>query len=94
VYGCDEVAIVHSEDAEEEERTYGLWCTAHQDRSETMRMGLLLEPEYRRIEYSRGHIMCEGRQAWLRFHLQPRSEVEMVSRRVIELVEEWWREIA
>jgi hypothetical protein len=63
VYGCGEVAIVHSEDAEEEERTYGLWCAEHQDRSETMRMGMLVSPEYPRVEYSRGHTMCEGREA-------------------------------
>src|SRR5579884_1733456 len=42
VYGCGEVALVHSEDAEEEERTYGLWCAVHQERSETMRLGMLL----------------------------------------------------
>ena len=94
VYGCSEVAIVHSEDTEEEERTYGLWCANHQDRSETMRLGMLLEPEYPRVEYAPGHTMCEGRAGWLRFHMHPRSEVEMVKREVIALVEEWWRETA
>jgi hypothetical protein len=73
VYGCGEVAIVHSEDAEDEERTYGLWCVAHQDRSETMRMGMLLEPGYPAVEYARGHTLCEGREAWLRFHMHPQS---------------------
>jgi hypothetical protein len=85
---------VHSEDAEEEERTSGLWCAVHQDRSETVRMGMLLEPEYPGVEYARGHTMCEGREAWLRFHMQPRSEVEMVKRQLIALIEEQWREIA
>jgi hypothetical protein len=94
VYGCGEVAIVHSEDAEEEERTYGLWCAAHQDRSETMRLGMLLSPEYLAVEYARGHTMCEGREAWLRFHMQPRSSVGMVKRQVIALIEEQWREMA
>jgi hypothetical protein len=94
VYGCSEVAIVHSEDAEDEERTYGLWCAAHQDRSETMRLGMLLSPEYPRVEYAPGHTMCEGRLAWLRFHMEPRSSVGMVKRRVIALIEEQWREIA
>jgi hypothetical protein len=94
VYGCSEVAIVHSEDAEEEERTYGLWCAAHQDRSETMRLGMLLEPEYPAVEYARGHTMCEGRQAWLRFHMYPQSSVGMVKRQVIALIEEQWRETA
>jgi hypothetical protein len=94
VYGCSESAIVHSDDADEEERTYGLWCAAHQDRSETMRLGMLLEPEYPRVEYSPGHTMCEGREAWLRFHMQPRSSVGMVKRQVIALIEEQWRETA
>ena len=94
VYGCGEVAIVHSEDAEEEERTYGLWCADHQDRSETMRIGMLLSPEYPRVEYAPGHSMCEGREAWLRFQMQPRSEVEMVKRQVIALIEEQWPESA
>src|SRR5436853_7929520 len=85
VYGCSEVAIVHSEDAEEEERTYGLWCAAHQERSETMRLGMLLEPEYPVVEYARGQTMCEGRQAWSRFHLHPQSSVNMVKRQVIVL---------
>jgi hypothetical protein len=89
VYGCGEVAIVHSEYPEDEERTYGLWCVAHQDRSETMRLGMLLEPEY-----PRGHTMCEGREAWLRFHMYPQSSVGMVKRQVIALVEEQWRETA
>jgi hypothetical protein len=94
VYGCGEVAIVHSEDAEDEERTYGVWCPAHQDRSETMRLGMLLEPEYPQVEYAPGHTMCEGREAWLRLHMQPRSSVGMVKRQVIALIEEQWREIA
>jgi hypothetical protein len=94
VHGCNELAIVHSEDPEEEERTYGLWCAAHQDRSETMRLGMLLEPAYPRVEYSRGHTMCEGREAWLPFHMQPQSEVEMVKRQVIALIEEQSREVA
>jgi phage/plasmid-associated DNA primase len=94
VYGCGEVAIVHSENAEEEERTYGLWCAGHQDRSETMRLGMLLSPEYPRVEYALGHMLCEGRQAWLRFHLHAQSSAEMVRRRVRELVEEWWRKAA
>jgi hypothetical protein len=93
VYGCGGVAIVHSEDAEEEEHTYGLWCGAHQDRSETMRMGMLLEPEYPPVEYARGHTMCEGREAWLRFHMHPQSSVGMVRRRVIELVEEQFDDV-
>jgi hypothetical protein len=38
--------------------------------------------------------MCEGREAWLRFHLQPQSSVGMVKRRVIALIEEQWRAIA
>jgi hypothetical protein len=79
---------VHSEDAEEEERAFGLWCTAHQDRSETMRLGMLLSPEYPGVEYARGHTMCEGREAWLRFHMYPQSSVGMVKRRVIALIEE------
>ncbi len=94
VYGCSEVAIVLSRDAEEEERTYGLWCAEHQDRSETMRMGMLLSPEYPRMEYAPGHTMCEGRLAWLRFHMYPQSSVNMVKRQVIALIEEQWREIA
>jgi hypothetical protein len=94
VYGCGEVAIVHSEDAEEEEHTYGLWCAAHQDRSETMRLGMLLSSEYPRVEYSRGHTMCEGREAWLRFHMYPQSSVGMVKRQVIALIEEQWRKSA
>src|SRR5205823_9014077 len=75
VCGCGEVAIVHSEDAEEEERTYGLWCAEHQDRSETMRLGMRLEPAYPAVEYAPGHRLCEGREAWLRFHLQSGSSV-------------------
>jgi hypothetical protein len=94
VYSCSAPAIVHSEDTEEEERTYGLWCAGHQDRSETMRLGMLLEPEYPAVEYARGHTMCEGREAWLRFHMQPRSSVNMVKREVIVLIEEQWRETA
>jgi hypothetical protein len=92
VYGCNEPGIVHSEEAEEEERTYGLWCPAHQDRSETMRLGMPLEPVYPRVEYAPGHTMCEGRLAWLRFHMYP--QVGMVRQRVIALIEEQWREIA
>jgi hypothetical protein len=84
---------MHSEDAEEEERTYGLWCAAHQDRSETMRLGMLLEPEYPAVEYAPGHTMCEEREAWLRFHMYPQSQVEMVKRQVIALIEEQWRAI-
>lgn len=94
VYNCRQSAIVHSEDAEEEERTYGLWCAAHQDRLETMRLGMLLEPEYSAVEYARGQTMCEGREAWLRFHMQPQSSVGMVKRQMIQLIEEQWREIA
>ena len=94
VYGCSGPAIVHSEDPEEEECTYGLWCAAHQDRSETMRLGMLQAPEYPRVEYSPGHTMREGREAWLRFHLHPQSSVEMVKRQVTLLIEEQWREIA
>src|SRR5438270_4208518 len=73
VYGCHEPAIVHSEDAEEEERTYGLWCADHQNRSETMRLGMLLSPCYPAVEYARGHTLCEGREAWLRFSLHAQS---------------------
>jgi hypothetical protein len=87
VYGCGEVAIVHSEDAEEEERTYGLWCTAHQDRSEAMRLGMLLDPAYPRVEYVLGHTLCEGREAWLRFHLHAQSRVGIVRRHVHQLLE-------
>lgn len=94
VYGCSEVAIVHREDAEEEERIYGLWCAAHQDRSEMMRLGMLLEPEYPRVEYAAGHTLCEGREAWLRFSLHAQSSVGMVKRQVIWLIEERWREVA
>jgi hypothetical protein len=94
MYGCGKVAIVHSKDAEEEERTYGLWCTEHQDRSETMRLGMLLEPEYPWVEYAPGHTLCEGREAWLRFHMYPQSSVGMVKRQVIALVEEQWRQTA
>ena len=79
---------MHSEDAEEEERTYGLWWAGHQDRSETMRLGMRLEPAYPAVQYSPGHVMCEGREAWLRFHMYPQSSVGMVKRRVIELIEE------
>jgi hypothetical protein len=31
-------------------------------------MGMLLESEYPAVEYSRGRTLCEGREAWLRFH--------------------------
>jgi hypothetical protein len=55
---------------------------------------MLLEPEYPRVEYAPGHAMCEGREAWLRFHLSPQSSVEMVKRRVIALIEKQWRESA
>jgi hypothetical protein len=87
VYGCNQSAIVHSEDAEEEERTYGLWCAGHQDRSETMRLGILLESEYPLVEYAPGHTLCEGREAWLRFHLHAQSSAQLVSRCVLQLVE-------
>src|SRR5205814_2735232 len=87
VYGCGEVAIVHSEDAEEEERTYGLWCAAHQDRSETMRLGMLLSPCYPAVCFAPGHTLGEGREGWLRFHRHPQSSVEMVRRHVHELLE-------
>jgi hypothetical protein len=93
VYGCNQPAIVHSEDAEEEERTYGLWCPAHQNRSETMRLGMLLAPEYPAVEYARGQTMCEGREAWLRFHMQPQSSVGMVKRQVTQLVEEQFDDV-
>jgi hypothetical protein len=59
-----------------------------------MRLGMLLEPEYPRVEYAPGHTMCEGREAWLRFHMQPRASVKMVKRQVIALIEEQWRETA
>src|SRR5437588_1006191 len=94
VYGCGEGAIVHSEDAEEEERIYGLWCAGHQDCSETMRLGMLHAPCYPAVEYAPGHTLCEGRQAWLRFHLYPQSSVGMVRRRVMALIAEQWRESA
>ncbi len=94
VYGCSNPAIAHSDDPEDEERIYGLWCAAHQDRSETMRLGMLLEPCYPAVEYAPGHTLCEGREAWLHFHLHAQSSAEMVRRRVRELVEEWWREAA
>jgi hypothetical protein len=83
--------MVLSRDAQEE-RTSGHRSAAHQDRSETMRLGMLLEPEYPRVEYAPGHTMCEGRLAWLRFHMYP--QVGMVRQRVIALIEEQWREIA
>jgi hypothetical protein len=85
--------MVLSRDAQEE-RTSGHRSAAHQDRSETMRLGMLLEPEYPRVEYAPGHTMCEGREAWLRFHMHPQSSMEMVKRRVIALIEEQWRESA
>lgn len=72
---------------------YGLWCAGYQDRSETMRLGMLLEPCYPAVEYAQGHTLGEGRQAWLRF-LHAQSSVEMVRRRVMALVEEQWRESA
>ena len=87
VYGCGEVAIVLSRDAEDEERTYGLWCADHQDRSETMRLGILLEPGYPRVEYAPGHTLCEGREAWLHFQMHAQSSVEMVRWHVHRLVE-------
>jgi hypothetical protein len=49
-------------DAHEEGRTSRVWCLAHQERSETMRMGLLLEPEDPAVEDPRGHTMCQGRE--------------------------------
>lgn len=94
VYGCGEVAIVHSENAEEEERTYGLWCAGHQERSETMRLGMLLEPEYPRVEYAPGQTLCEGRGAWLHFHLHAQSSAQRVRLRVLQLVEAWLHEAA
>jgi hypothetical protein len=59
-----------------------------------MRVGMLLEPCYPAVEYSPGHTMCEGRLAWLRFHMYPQSSVGMVKQRVIALIEEQWRAIA
>jgi hypothetical protein len=59
-----------------------------------MRLGMLLEPEYPSVEYLPGYTMCEGREAWLRFHRQPWSSVEVVKRQVIALIEEQWREVA
>ena len=90
---------MHSEDAEEEERTYGLWCAAHQERSETMRLGMVLDPVYPRLEYAPGHTLCEGREAWLHFHLHAQSSVGMVQRHVHQLLEAQfedvqWRKIA
>ena len=93
-YRCSEPAIVLSRDPEEEERTSGHRSALHQDRSETMQLGMLLEPEYPAVQYSPGHTMCEGREAWLRFHMQPQSSVGMVRRRVIGLIEEQWRKSA
>ena len=52
-----------------------------------MRLGMLLEPEYPAVEYVPGHTLCEGREAWLRFHLQPQSRVEMVRRHIHRLLE-------
>jgi hypothetical protein len=94
VYGCREVAIVHSEDAEDEERTYGLWCAGRQDRSETMRLGMLLEPSYPQVQYSRGQTRCEGRQTWLWFHMQATVGSRDGETAGIVLIEEQWREIA
>jgi hypothetical protein len=59
-----------------------------------MRLLMRLEPEYPAVEYARGHTMCEGRQAWLRFHMDPQSSVGMVKRQVIALIEEQWRQTA
>jgi hypothetical protein len=59
-----------------------------------MRLGMPLEPEYPRVEYAPGHTMCEGKEAWLRFHMHPQSSAGMVKRRVIALIEEQWRETA
>ena len=92
--GGDEGAIVLSRDAEQEERTSGLWCATQQDRWETMRLGMLHAPEYPQVEYSRGHTMCEGREAWLRFHMHPQTNVEQVRQCVLQLVDELWRETA
>lgn len=70
------------------------WGTVHEDHAETMRLGMLLSPCYPAVEYAPGHTLCEGREAWLWFHLQPGSSVEMVRRRVMAFVEEQWRESA
>jgi hypothetical protein len=59
-----------------------------------MRLGMLLEPEYPQVDYAPGHTLCEGREAWLHFHLHAQSSAQLVRRRVRELVEAWWREAA